>query len=70
MSAFIYEIIQNRRTTMKLNLFTISNKQIKELLDKLQTKVEPLKTTKDVQDKILSAKDSHISFLNNQITNI
>ncbi|MDA2480619.1 hypothetical protein PDN61_30430 [Bacillus cereus] len=55
---------------MKLTLFTISNEQIKEQLSKLQTKVESLETIKDVQDKIISAKDSQISFLNDQIANI
>ncbi|HDR7669616.1 TPA: hypothetical protein QCX97_003503 [Bacillus wiedmannii] len=55
---------------MKLTLFTISNEQIKEQLSKLQTKVESLETVKDVQDKIISAKDSQISFLNDQIANI
>ncbi|PEN45012.1 hypothetical protein CN630_19740 [Bacillus wiedmannii] len=55
---------------MKMTLFTISNEQIKEQLSKLQTKVESLETAKDVQDKIISAKDSQISFLNDQIANI
>ncbi|MCU5656418.1 hypothetical protein OCF56_21290 [Bacillus mycoides] len=55
---------------MKLTLFTISNEQIKESLNKLQTKVESLETVKDVQDKIISTKDSQISFLNDQIANI
>ncbi|EOO97717.1 hypothetical protein [Bacillus cereus] len=55
---------------MKLTLFTISNEQIKEQLSKLQTKVESLEYVKDVQDKIISAKDSQISFLNDQIANI
>lgn len=55
---------------MKLTLFTISNEQIKEQLSKLQTKVESLETVKDVQDKIISAKDSQISFLNDQIANM
>ncbi|EJQ01401.1 hypothetical protein [Bacillus cereus] len=55
---------------MKLTLFTISNEQIKEQLSKLQMKVESLETVKDVQDKIISAKDSQISFLNDQIANI
>ncbi|WP_257143234.1 hypothetical protein [Bacillus wiedmannii] len=53
-----------------MTLFTISNEQIKEQLSKLQTKVESLETAKDVQDKIISAKDSQISFLNDQIANI
>lgn len=70
MSAFICEMIQTRRGTMKLTLFTISNEQIKEQLSKLQTKVESLEAVKDVQDKIISAKDSQISFLNDQIGNI
>ncbi|PHC14350.1 hypothetical protein [Bacillus toyonensis] len=55
---------------MKLTLFTISNEQIKEQLSKLQTKVESLETVKEVQDKIISAKDSQISFLNDSIANI
>ncbi|MFL1677714.1 hypothetical protein [Paenibacillus dendritiformis] len=55
---------------MKLTLFTISNEQIKEQLSKLQTKVESLETMRDVQDKIISAKDSQIAFLNGQIANI
>ncbi|PFE42475.1 hypothetical protein CN317_23945 [Bacillus cereus] len=55
---------------MKLTLFTISNEQIKEQLSKLQTKVESLENVKDVQDKIISAKDSQISFLEGQISTI
>lgn len=55
---------------MKLILFTISNEQIKEQLSKLQTKVESLETVKDVQDKIISAKDSQITFLQGEISNI
>lgn len=55
---------------MKLTLFTISNEQIKEQLSKLQTKVESLETVKDVQDKIISAKDSQITFLQGEISNI
>lgn len=55
---------------MKLTLFTISNEQIKEQLSKLQTKVESLENVKDVQDKIISAKDSQISFLNDSIANM
>ncbi|OJD64770.1 hypothetical protein [Bacillus sp. NH11B] len=55
---------------MKLTLFTISNEQIKESLNKLQTKVESLETVKEVQDKIIATKDSQISFLNDQIANI
>ncbi|MDA1657920.1 hypothetical protein [Bacillus cereus group sp. TH150LC] len=55
---------------MKLTLFTISNEQIKEQLSKLQTKVESLETVKDVQDKIISAKDSQISFLSDQTANM
>ncbi|SCM96455.1 Uncharacterized protein BWINRASL_03530 [Bacillus mycoides] len=55
---------------MKLTLFTISNEQIKESLNKLQTKVESLETVKDVQDKIISAKDSQISFLSDQTANM
>ncbi|MGX5475894.1 hypothetical protein [Bacillus toyonensis] len=55
---------------MKFTLFTISNEQIKEQLSKLQTKFESLEYVKDVQDKIISAKDSQISFLNDQIANI
>ncbi|MGH1276965.1 hypothetical protein ACQVWA_26825 [Bacillus cereus] len=55
---------------MKFTLFTISNEQIKEQLSKLQTKVESLETVKDVQDKIISAKDSQISFLNDSIANM
>jgi len=56
--------------TVKLTLFTISNEQIKEQLSKLQTKVESLETVKDVQDKIISAKDSQISFLSDQTANM
>lgn len=70
MSAFICEMIQTRRRTMKLILFTISNEQIKEQLSKLQTKVESLETVKDVQDKIISAKDSQITFLQGEISSI
>jgi len=70
MSAFICEMIQTRRRTMKLILFTISNEQIKEQLSKLQTKVESLETVKEVQDKIISTKDSQISFLNDSIANM
>ncbi|MEI4713459.1 hypothetical protein WAG12_26180 [Bacillus cereus] len=55
---------------MKLTLFTISNEQIKEQLSKLQTKVESLETVKDVQDKIIAAKDSQISFLSDQTANM
>ncbi|HDR7705623.1 TPA: hypothetical protein QCX91_003243 [Bacillus thuringiensis] len=55
---------------MKLILFTISNEQIKEQLSKLQTKVESLETVKDVQDKIISAKDSQITFLQGEISSI
>ncbi|MGM1513203.1 hypothetical protein [Bacillus cereus group sp. BceL212] len=55
---------------MKLTLFTISNEQIKEQLSKLQTKVESLETVKDVQDKIISAKDSQITFLQGEISSI
>ncbi|MDZ4492036.1 hypothetical protein ORM60_26475 [Bacillus cereus] len=55
---------------MKLILFTISNEQIKEQLSKLQTKVESLETVKDVQDKIISTKDSQITFLQGEISNI
>lgn len=55
---------------MKLTLFTISNEQIKEQLSKLQTKVESLETVKDVQDKIISTKDSQITFLQGEISNI
>lgn len=55
---------------MKLTLFTISNDQIKEQLSKLQTKVESLETVKDVQDKIISAKDSQITFLQGEISSI
>lgn len=33
-------------------------------------KIESLETVKDVQDKIISTKDSQISFLNDQIANI
>ncbi|EJS46385.1 hypothetical protein ICE_05211 [Bacillus cereus BAG1X1-2] len=55
---------------MKLTLFTISNEQIKEQLSKLQTKVESLETVKEVQDKIISTKDSQISFLNDSIANM
>lgn len=55
---------------MKLTLFTISNEQIKEQLSKLQAKVESLETVKDVQDKIISAKDSQITFLQGEISNI
>lgn len=70
MSAFICEMVQTRRETMKLTLFTISNEQIKEQLSKLQTKVESLETVKEVQDKIISTKDSQISFLNDSIANM
>ncbi|PGT36463.1 hypothetical protein COC97_23175 [Bacillus anthracis] len=55
---------------MKLTLFTISNEQIKEQLSKLQTKVESLENVKDVQDKIISAKDSQITFLQGEISSI
>lgn len=55
---------------MKLTLFTISNEQIKEQLSKLQMKVESLETVKEVQDKIISTKDSQISFLNDSIANM
>lgn len=55
---------------MKLTLFTISNEQIKEQLSKLQTKVESLETVKEVQDKIITTKDSQISFLNDSIANM
>lgn len=55
---------------MKFTLFTISNEQIKEQLSKLQTKVESLETVKDVQDKIISAKDSQITFLQGEISTI
>lgn len=55
---------------MKLTLFTISNEQIKEQLSKLQMKVESLETVKDVQDKIISAKDSQITFLQGEISSI
>ncbi|PGY16300.1 hypothetical protein [Bacillus cereus] len=55
---------------MKFTLFTISNEQIKEQLSKLQTKVESLETVKDVQDKIISAKDSQIAFLQGEISTI
>ncbi|HDR3890932.1 TPA: hypothetical protein QCO65_005514 [Bacillus cereus] len=55
---------------MKLTLFTISNEQIKEQLSKLQTKVESLETVKDVQDKIISAKDSQITFLQGEISTL
>lgn len=55
---------------MKLTLFTISNEQIKEQLSKLQIKVESLETVKDVQDKIISSKDSQITFLQGEISSI
>lgn len=55
---------------MKLTLFTISSEQIKEQLSKLQTKVESLESVKDVQDKIISAKDSQITFLQGEISSI
>ena len=55
---------------MKITLFTISNEQIKEQLSKLQTKIESLETVKEVQDKIISTKDSQISFLNDSIANM
>ncbi|HDR6218488.1 TPA: hypothetical protein QCU06_004982 [Bacillus cereus] len=55
---------------MKFTLFTISNEQIKEQLSKLQTKLESLETVKEVQDKIISAKDSQITFLQGEISNI
>lgn len=55
---------------MKFTLFTISNEQIKEQLSKLQTKVESLENMKDVQDKIISAKDSQITFLQGEISTI
>ncbi|EOP60921.1 hypothetical protein IKQ_06152 [Bacillus cereus VDM053] len=55
---------------MKLTLFTISNEQIKESLNKLQTKVESLETVKEVQDKIIATKDSQISFLSDQTGNM
>jgi hypothetical protein len=37
---------------VKLTLFAISNEQIKESLNKLQTKVESLETVKDVPEMI------------------
>ncbi|MEB8805001.1 hypothetical protein P4G82_24855 [Bacillus cereus] len=55
---------------MNLTLFTISNEQIKEQLSKLQTKVDSLETVKDLQDKIISAKDSQVSFLSDQTANM
>ncbi|MFJ8457317.1 hypothetical protein [Bacillus paramycoides] len=55
---------------MKLTLFTISNEQIKESLNKLQTKVDSFETVKEVQDKIISMKDNQIAFLNTSIGNI
>jgi len=55
---------------VKITLFTISNEQIKEQLSKLQTKIESLETVKEVQDKIISTKDSQISFLNDSIANM
>ncbi len=55
---------------MKLTLFTISNEQIKEQLSKLQTKVESLENTKELQDKVISMQDHQISFLNNSIANM
>ncbi|WP_410988727.1 hypothetical protein [Bacillus cereus] len=55
---------------MKLNLLTISNEQIKEQLSKLQTKVDSLESVKDLQDKIISAKDSQITFLQGEISTI
>lgn len=55
---------------MKLTLFTISNEQIKESLDKLQTKVESLETVKELQDKVISMQDHQISFLNDSIANM
>ncbi len=70
MSAFICEMIQTRRETMKLTLFTISNEQIKEQLSKFQTKVDSLESIKDLQDKIISAKDSQITFLQGEISTI
>lgn len=55
---------------MKLTLFTISNEQIKEQLGKLQTKVESLENTKELQDKVISMQDHQISFLNDSIANM
>ncbi|OJE33029.1 hypothetical protein BAQ47_25740 [Bacillus tropicus] len=55
---------------MKLTLFTISNEQIKEQLSKLQTKVESLENTKELQDKVISMQDHQISFLNDSIANM
>ncbi|WP_235712013.1 ribonuclease H family protein [Bacillus mycoides] len=55
---------------MKLTLFTISNEQIKEQLSKLQTKVESLENTKELQDKVISIQDHQISFLNDSIANM
>ncbi|HFJ9404977.1 TPA: hypothetical protein ACGW3F_004108 [Bacillus paranthracis] len=55
---------------MKLTLFTISNEKINEQLSKLQTKVDSLETVKDVQEKIISAKDSQITFLQGEVSTI
>ncbi|PEP88608.1 hypothetical protein [Bacillus pseudomycoides] len=55
---------------MNWMLFTISNEQIKESLNKLQTKVESLETVKEVQDKIITTKDSQITFLQGEISSI
>ncbi|WP_257206339.1 hypothetical protein [Bacillus cereus] len=55
---------------MKLTLFTISNEQIKEQLSKLQTKIESLENTKELQDKVISMQDHQISFLNDSIANM
>ncbi|EOO70728.1 hypothetical protein IIC_04573 [Bacillus cereus VD021] len=55
---------------MNWMLFTISNEQIKESLDKLQTKVESLENMKELQDKVVSMQDHQISFLNDSIANM
>ncbi|WP_226545739.1 hypothetical protein [Bacillus thuringiensis] len=39
-------------------------------MSKLQTKVDSLETVKDVQDKIISAKDSQITFLQGEVSTI
>nr|WP_255323220.1 hypothetical protein [Bacillus thuringiensis] len=39
-------------------------------MSKLQAKVESLETVKEIQDKIITTKDSQIAFLNGQIANI
>ncbi|MFV1457178.1 hypothetical protein COL41_29235 [Bacillus mycoides] len=51
-------------------LLTISNGQLKESLDKLQTKVDSLETVKELQDKVISIQEHQVSFLNDSIANM